>query len=186
MASIWKYADLPAEERLDMIRNGNKDVYDNEIARSLDKIDQYKKAGLSTDAQMEWIDTVSYNYNQYNASQMGIPSGRVNKTGYTDVYFGLDDSAENKEEEFVSVKISKKADFDREVEKATQQYMDLIENLSSDVKIAEEWLINNGIDKKSEYGEKYIKAFEDTLSVRKKKYYNEYVAKISELIKKYY
>ena len=186
MANKWKYADLPAAERLDMIKNGNKDVYDNEVARSLDKINQYEKAGLNTDAQKEWLNTLSYNYNLSSASQMGIAPENVKKTGYTGLYFGLGDSNKKKKDEPVRVKTSNKANFDYEVEKLTEEYKKLIEDINSEVKIAEEWLLNNGIDKESEDGKKHIKMFEATLDSRKNKHYNNYVSKLNALVKKYY
>ena len=186
MSSTWEYADLPAAERLDMIRNGNKDVYDSEVARSLDKIKQYENAGISTDAQKEWLDTLGYNYNLYIASQQGESLNNVAKNGYAETYFGVGSSDQSGQSEVAHVQISNKATFEHEVEKLTEEYTKLINDVDSQIKIAEEWLINNGIEKESIHGQKYIKLFEETFSARKKKYYNDYVTKINELVRQYY
>ena len=87
MANKWKYSTLPASERLGMVRSGNKDVYDNEIARSLDVIKQKKELGLDISDQKDWIDQVSYNYNLHNANGLASAS-KVNKTGYADRLLG--------------------------------------------------------------------------------------------------
>ena len=101
-----------------MIRSGNKDVYDNEVARSLEKIKINEENGLSTDDQKAWLDTLSYNYNLGTASQFA-PGSKVNKTGYTDVYFGLDNlgskkSKSSNDDYKVKVSSSGKVKFDYE------------------------------------------------------------------------
>ena len=188
MASKWKYADLPASERLDMIRNGNKDVYDNEVARSLDKIKTNQANGLSTDDQKAWLDTLSYNYNLGAASQIA-PGSKVNKTGYTDVYFGLGNSGSKKSKKSDDYKVkmtsSGQVQFDYEAEKVLREYMGIFQKLEEDKTIGEEWLLNNGIDKNSETGKKYLDVFSEQLQSIKDKYYNEYISKVKDLAKKY-
>lgn len=46
--NMWKYAHLPENQRLELIRNGNSDVFENEIQRTDYLIDVYKNAGLDT------------------------------------------------------------------------------------------------------------------------------------------
>ena len=53
MASKWKYASLPASERLNKIRGGDKEVYESEIARSADIINSRKELGLDTSEQRD-------------------------------------------------------------------------------------------------------------------------------------
>lgn len=188
MASIWKYADLPASERLDMIRNGNKDVYDNEVARSLDKIKEREKEGVSTDDQKAWLDTLSYNYNLGAASQIA-PGSKVNKTGYTDVYFGLGNSGSKKSKKSDDYKVkmtsSGQVQFDYEAGKILEEYMEIFKKLESERNNGEEWLLNNGIDKNSETGKKYLIMFDEQLQSKKDKYYNEYISKVRELASRY-
>ena len=88
MKNKWKYATVSADERLGMVRNGNKDVYDSEIERSVDVIKRNESEGLDISGQKDWIDRLSYNYNLYNAERMGIPEDKVNKTGYADRILG--------------------------------------------------------------------------------------------------
>ena len=88
MANVWKYSTLPSDSRIGMVREGNRDVYENEIARSMDVIETRKKMGLDITDQKNWIDTVCYNYNLYNAKKMGIDAVNVNKTGYADTLLG--------------------------------------------------------------------------------------------------
>ena len=82
MSNKWKYATMSADERIGRVRKGDKDVYDNEMERSLDVIKRNTAEGLDISAQKEWIDNLSYNYNLYNAERMGIPEEKVNKKGY--------------------------------------------------------------------------------------------------------
>ncbi len=88
MATKWKYATIPANMRLDLLKQGNKELYDEEIARTKDVIASRLDAGLDVDEQMKWADTVSYNYNLSNASNMGISKENVNKDGYAQKLFG--------------------------------------------------------------------------------------------------
>lgn len=87
MSSKWKYADLPAQTRLDMLKNGNKDLYDEEVARTKEVMDARREVGLDTDAQEKWIDNVGYNYNLYLAKNAGESSNNVSKTGYANIYY---------------------------------------------------------------------------------------------------
>ena len=88
MTNNWEYASVGQRDRLKMIRNGNKDVFDNEILRAKDVIKSRLDLGLDIDEQKNWIDTLGYNYNLYNAKNMGIDPENVNKTGYADEILG--------------------------------------------------------------------------------------------------
>ncbi len=87
MSSKWKYADLPAQTRLDMLKNGNKDLFDEEVARTKEVMDARREVGLDTDAQEKWIDNVGYNYNLHLAGKAGESPDNVSKTGYANIYY---------------------------------------------------------------------------------------------------
>lgn len=84
----WKYGTVPAAQRLSMLREGNKELYDEEIARTRDVITDRLSAGLSVDEQMKWGDTISYQYNLSNAEKAGLSPDSVAKSGYSEKLFG--------------------------------------------------------------------------------------------------
>lgn len=88
MSTKWKYATYPAETRLNMLREGNDELYKEEIARTNDVISARLAQGVDVSDQMKWADTVSYNYNLGKAAAMGIDSSNVAKDGYADRLFG--------------------------------------------------------------------------------------------------
>ena len=67
----WKYGTIPATERLSMLRKGNKDLYDEELSRTRDAIENRLAAGLDVSEQMKWGDTISYQYNLSQAEKAG-------------------------------------------------------------------------------------------------------------------
>lgn len=84
MASKWKYADLDANHRIGLLRKGNKELFDEEVARTKEVINARRELGLDTTEQESWMDTVGYNYNLSQAD-----AGRtVSKTGYAQLYAG--------------------------------------------------------------------------------------------------
>lgn len=78
----WKYALLPADERIKLVRGGNADVYNSEMARTRSVIKERESLGLDTNSQVDWANKLGYNYNLGNAESMGISPDSVNKTGY--------------------------------------------------------------------------------------------------------
>lgn len=80
--SKWKYATLPASERLELVRSGNSDVYNSEMARTQEVIKARESAGLDTKSQVKWANELGYSYNLANAESMGISADNVDKTGY--------------------------------------------------------------------------------------------------------
>ena len=83
----WKYGTVPASARLTMLRKGNKELYDEEIARTRDAITARLEAGLPVDEQMKWGDTVSYQYNLSQAEKNGERPESVAETGYAKKLF---------------------------------------------------------------------------------------------------
>ena len=83
--SNWVYADLPANERLEMIRNGDEDVYNQEVERSKEVIQSREELGLDIEAQKKWLDELGYQRSLYRAEQSGIPTGQVSTTGYANM-----------------------------------------------------------------------------------------------------
>lgn len=89
MSSKWKYATIPAEQRINMLRNdGNEALYKEELARTQDVIISRLEAGLDVKAQMDWADTVSYNYKAGEVERAGGSADNVARTGYADQLFG--------------------------------------------------------------------------------------------------
>lgn len=88
MSTKWKYATVPATQRLDMLKSGNEALYNEELQRTEDVIVSRLEAGLDVSEQMAWADTVSYNYNLGQAQKNGLSGDTVAKTGYADKLFG--------------------------------------------------------------------------------------------------
>ena len=82
MATKWKYADIDAENRLEMLRNGNKELFLEETARTKEITDARRALGLDTSEQEKWMDTVGRNYNQSLASE----GDTVSTKGYAELY----------------------------------------------------------------------------------------------------
>ena len=87
MATKWKYATIPAAQRLKMLKEGNDELYAEEIARTKDAISNRLAAGLDVSEQMKWADTVSYNHNLKKAKDMGLSEESVAKDGYANKLF---------------------------------------------------------------------------------------------------
>lgn len=97
MATKWKYATIPAAQRISMLKSGNDELYNEEIARTKDAISNRLAAGLDVSEQMKWADTVSYNHNLSKAKSMGIDEAAVSKDGYAQKLFGdMTESVGNK------------------------------------------------------------------------------------------
>lgn len=88
MQTKWKYATIPADQRIAMLGEGNEELYKEEMARTEDVIKMRLDLGLDVDEQMKWADTVSYNYNLGKAKQIGISPENVHSDGYAERYFG--------------------------------------------------------------------------------------------------
>lgn len=178
MSTKWKYATLSANERLGMVRNGNKDVYDNEIARAKDVIKARNEAGLDISEQKKWIDDVSYNYNLYNASKMGISPSDVNKTGYADRLPGI--SAPTKKKKVYGT-VTDESNRLYKAKKYLEQFYGKVAEAANKRENVKEWLLNNGIDENSETGKKYLAEFYKELDALTEKYRKEFVSKVKAL-----
>lgn len=60
MASNWQYATLSAGERLSRIRDGEYEIYTQEIARANEVIKNRKELGLDISEQLAWIKKLDY------------------------------------------------------------------------------------------------------------------------------
>ena len=172
MASKWKYASLPAEERLQKIRSGNKDIYESEIARSVDTAKARQHLGLDVSEQRDWIDRVSYAHNAASAEKLGISPASVNKTGYADRLLGLA-KTDKSQKRFVTLSNRK----------SRQQgiVQELNETLSKQIASAEktregvvEWLFNNGIDVSSDQGERFLEQADKEIAAKVESYKSAY------------
>ncbi|MBR4979746.1 MAG: hypothetical protein IKX77_04270 [Clostridia bacterium] len=159
--NVWQYAYLPAAERLEKIRNGDADVYEKELARSMNAIAQREELGIDTQEQKEWINKLNYNYNRYNEERLGLASAekKKNKPKTTAVFADAKAKAETLLDEYY-----KKAFEEREK-----------------LKNAEEYLVNNGISKNSADGKRYLAAKEKEIETKIKKLKNEYLSAMKKL-----
>ena len=180
MANKWKYSSLPAEERIGMIRKGDKDVYANEVDRALDVIKTRESLGLDTTDQKDWIDNISYNYNLYNAERMGISPNNVNKTGYADKILASG-TQEGKNRKYVTTVGGKNAEKNYKANKLLEEFEQKINDAKSTIANLREWLLNNGIDQDSQDGKKYIDSFNDELEATTEKLRAQYISKIKAL-----
>ncbi|MBP5245333.1 MAG: hypothetical protein K6D98_05255 [Clostridiales bacterium] len=160
--NVWQYAYLPAAERLDRIRNGDADVYEKELARSMNAIAQREELGIDTQEQKEWVNKLNYNYNKYNEERLGLsetPKKTKSKPKTTSVYGNIRAKAETLLDEYY--------------EKAYEEREKL--------KNAEEYLVNNGISKNSDDGKRYLAAKEKEIETKIKKLKNEYLSAMKKL-----
>lgn len=181
MKTKWKYASLPATERLSMVRGGNKEVYDSEIDRSLGVIATRQGEGLDISSQKDWIDSVSYNYNLYNAERMGISPERVAKSGYADrLLQKKSQKSDNGRVGTVST-VTGKSEKDYLAKKYRNDMEDKILSQEKKRAFIEEWLLNNGIDKDTEMGKRYLEEFDKELETLTEKYRKEYISRVKAL-----
>lgn len=180
MASKWQYASLPASERISRVRSGDKDVYESEIARAMDVISLYKNEGRDTKAQEDWIDTVSYNYNLHNAEKMGINSNNVNKSGYADLLLGKNNTSSKSASKNKPITL-KDMSIDDELEYIANDYLAKASAAKNTIKNMEEWLLNNGIDKDSVDGKRFLSEAKASMNSEIQKYKNEYTSKLKQI-----
>lgn len=125
MANTWQYGIFGQRERLDLIRKGNKSVYDNEKERNK-KLKKYRsELGLSTTDVDDWEATIDNAYSnskkQEKSTSLPTYSGKyaeVNKA-FADAHKAI---KEERDESLAAVE---------EEAKSTLEYL-------------EEWLANNG------------------------------------------
>lgn len=179
MANKWRYADLTADARIEKIRGGDKDVYDSEIERSLDVIQSRNELGLDISEQKDWIDKVSYNYNLSNAEKMGISPENVNRSGYADMLLGSSNDSDKSHNGPVTL-TSKQADLKFAAKNYLEEFYQKTSDAMKQLSLTEEWLINNGIDKDSEEGRKFMQQAENEVAEKVEKYHDEYISAVQK------
>ena len=177
MASKWKYASVPAEERVTRIRQGDKDLYDSEIDRSLDVIASRKELGLDIGEQKDWIDRLSYNYNLSNAEKQGIDPADVSKTGYAAKLLGENTSAKKG----YGVHYVKNLEAWDKAYDYLKEYDEKVKALSDGKKVLDEYLINNGIDRTSGSAKRYYDELDKQIADKAEQYRKEYISKVKAL-----
>ncbi len=133
--SNWKYGTVPQRERLEMIRGGNDDVYEEEIRRSQNLYNVRKDFGLDTSEVEEYK---SYITNAYNKAKKQSDPRTVNRTANTPVFYdAITDKALNN---FYEKAIS-----------FSNSYIDEKENAKDKAKtrqnVLDEWIAANGHSK---------------------------------------
>ena len=179
MANKWRYADLTADARIEKIRGGDKDVYDSEIERSLDVIQSRNELGLDISEQKDWIDKVSYNYNLSNAEKRGISPDNVHRRGYADMRLGSSNDSEKSRNAPVTL-TSKQADLKLAAKNYLEEFYQKTSDAMKQLSLTEEWLINNGIDKDSEEGRKFMQQAENEVAEKVEKYHDEYISAVQK------
>lgn len=156
--SKWKYASLPANERLQLVRQGNEDVYKSEMARTSEIIKAREQAGLDTEAQVKWANQLGYQYNLNNAEKMGISAERVDKSGYGEALTSAGRASQSskavKESEpkkrsaffdFNALQYSRMKSRENEIRKAYAKYKDIAaKSFERSAGILREALVNQG------------------------------------------
>lgn len=178
MANKWKYASLNAEERIDRIRSGDKDVYDSEIARSMDVIRSRNELGLDITDQKKWIDRVNYNYNLASAARVGVDAANVSRSGYADRLLGT----ERKTDSHAPVTLtSKNADRLHKANTYLNEFYDKAKAANEEIAVTKEWLVNNGIDADSVDGKRILADAKSKIDAQIEKYRTEFFRKVKSL-----
>ncbi len=185
MANKWKYSSLAANERLDRIRGGDKDVYENEIARSLDVVKSRRELGLDVSEQKDWIDRVSYQYNLSGAEKLGLPLSSVNETGYADRLLSegksAGKSAASAGSSGVITVVPSGTEKWTQARALLDEFYGRVQALEKERANLDEWLVNNGIDRDSGEGQKYRKQFEKESKTKLESYKSDYMKKIEAI-----
>lgn len=198
MASKWKYANLDARHRLDLLRKGNKELFDEEVARTKEITKARRELGLDTSEQENWMDTVGYNYSLSSASE----NDKISKNGYAALY--LEDKKADSEPSGVkayrdgaAVKTSYISSAKRKIDNAKKLAMesaaDGYEKIKEDAKqelysrypYLEEELVNEGASLRGGKAARARKSIDDRLTEIYEELDRELENKLSELEKKY-
>jgi hypothetical protein len=166
--NVWQYAFLPAEERLDRIKNGDSDVYEKELARSMNVISEREALGIDTSEQKDWVEKLNNSYNAYNAGRMGIEPSKVNAKA-AKVAYGKAKTVST----YGNLKAKAEALLDEYYEKAYSE--------RKKITSAKEYLVNNGISENSADGRRYLALKEKEIENNIKKYKNEYLSAMKKI-----
>ncbi len=194
MASKWKYANLGSESRLEMLRNGNKSVFDEEVARTKDITKARRELGLDTTNQEKWMDEVGYNY----SLSFAAPADTVSKSGYSQLYLDGDGKKSTAKAKTVAAPANtyitdaklKIQTAGKLAKKAAVQKYDVLkqaakEELYSSNPYLEEALINSGASLNGGKAAKAAKAIENRLEEIYADYDGELAKELDSLDKKY-
>ena len=175
--NTWVYASLPASERKERIRGGDKELYDSEIARSLDVIGARQALGLDIGEQKDWIDSISYDYNLSNAARMGIDESDVSRTGYADRLLGGEKPKKHGESIHMSPDYKK---WDQAYA-YLDEYTEKVNAMKEKRKNLDEWLLNNGIDKNGGEAKRFYDAFDEEVKLGAAKLKEQFVSKLKSI-----
>ncbi len=127
--SNWKYATLSEKERLDMVKSGDNDVYETEMARNNYYINMRKDLGVDTSDLENWALLL----NQAKASREN--SYKVSKIEGTPTYYG---ARTNK------IMNSFNSYMEQLNQTLNQQKTEAIGSAATAIKTLKEFLANNG------------------------------------------
>jgi len=197
--SKWKYAGTDASQRLKMLNMGNKELFDEEVARTREVTNARRELGLDTTEQEKWMDTVGYNYSLYLAAD--DDKDNVSKTGYAELYLNpvekeapspvaIYKSTMSKPTPYISnAKRKIEAAKELAVQSARMDYENAVaeakKELYGEYPYIEEALVNDGADLRGGKAKKVYAVLEARLDGIKEKLGEVYEKRISELETKY-
>ena len=150
MSKKWQYGTYTQDERYDMIRRGNADVYNSEKARNASMKSHLSALGLSTDSLDRWDKAVDV---AYKLSSRTYPT--QNKSASPIKFM-------SKTESDIRNGYSKKmSDISKRID---AQAYEAVSEAQSDYTDLEEWLANNGYSQSGSLSRKQKEKISDTLS----------------------
>ena len=151
MSNNWKYANLGQRERLDLIRNGNTEVYNAEKSRNKNLKSLRQSLGLATDEIDNW-DKIIDNANSGTASV----KKKKNTLSLLSVFRNNELSKLN-------------SDYRQYLEGIEKELEDsavtAVKKADESLDYLNEWLINNGYSKDGSTAQKSKKELADELEI---------------------
>jgi len=150
MSKKWQYGTYTQDERYDMIRRGNADVYNSEKERNASMKSHLSALGLSTDSLDRWDKAVDV---AYKLSSRTYPT--QNKSASPIKFM-------SKTESDIRNGYSKKmSDISKRID---AQAYEAVSEAQSDYTDLEEWLANNGYSQSGSLSRKQKEKISDTLT----------------------
>ena len=170
MSKKWQYGTYTQDERYDMIRRGNADVYNSEKARNASMKSHLSALGLSTDSLDRWDKAVDV---AYKLSSRTYPT--QNKSASPIKFM-------SKTESDIRNGYSKKmSDISKRID---AQAYEAVSEAQSDYTDLEEWLANNGYSQSGSLSRKQKEKISDTLTTILTDLQKEYDYEAAEAKKK--
>lgn len=171
MSKKWQYGTYTQDERYDMIRRGNADVYNSEKARNASMKSHLSALGLSTDSLDKWDRAVDV---AYKLSSRTYPT--QNKSASPIKFMSKAES------EIHSGYFKKMSDLSKRIGAKEEE---AVSEADSDFTDLEEWLANNGFSQSGSLSRTQKKKISDTLTSVLTDLKNEYDYEAAQAKKKF-